>query len=84
MIDNVDPMMAKTRDKNPVSKLWMKIRNSPIMAHKLSECIKIDENFLTQVLDFVEDERTFNNLAYMKTTYEIVCQHILLCVCMFG
>jgi len=47
MINNVDPMMAKTRDKNPVSKLWMKIRSSPIMAHKLSECIKIDENFLT-------------------------------------
>jgi hypothetical protein len=29
-------MMAKTRDKNPVSKLWMKIKSSPIMAHKLS------------------------------------------------
>jgi len=72
MIDNVDPMMTKTRDKNPVSKLWMKIRNSPIMAHKLSECIKLDEIVLTQVLGFVEDQRTFNNLAYMKTSYKIV------------
>jgi hypothetical protein len=77
-------MKAKTRDKTPISKLWMKIRSSPITAHKLSEYIKIDENFLTQVLGFVEDERTFNNLAYMKTTYEIVYQHILWCVCMFG
>jgi hypothetical protein len=70
-------MMAKTCDKNPVSKLWMKIRSSPIMAHKLSECIKLDEIVLTQVLGFLEDERTFNNLAYMKTSYEIACQHIL-------
>jgi len=84
MINNVDPMMAKTRDKNLVSKLWTKIWSSPIMAHKLSECIKLDEIVLTQVLRFVEDERTFNNLAYMKTSYEIVWQHILLCVCMFS
>ncbi len=61
MINNVDPMMAKTRDKNRVSKLWMKIRSSPIMAHKLSECIELDEIVLTQVLGFVEDEKTFNN-----------------------
>jgi hypothetical protein len=49
MIDNVDPMMAKTCNKNPVSKLWMKIRSSPIMAHKLSECMKLDEIILIQV-----------------------------------
>jgi len=84
MINNVDLMMAKTCNKNPVSKLWMKMRSSPIMAHKPSECIKLDEIVLTQVLGFVEDERTFNNLAYMKTSYEIVWQHILLCVCMFS
>jgi hypothetical protein len=42
------------------------------MSHKLSECIKLDEIVLTQVLGFVKDERTFNNLAYMKTSYEIV------------
>ncbi len=77
-------MMAKTRDKNPVSKLWMNIESSPIMAHKLNKCIKLDEIVLTQVLAFVEDERTFNNLAYMKTSYEIVCEHILLCVRMFS
>jgi len=84
MINNVDPMTAKTCDKNLVSKLWMKIRSSPIIAHKLSECIKFDEIVLTQVLGFVEDERTFNNLAYMKTSYEIVWQHILLCFYMFN
>ncbi len=83
MINIVDPMMAKIRDKNLDSNLWMKIRNSPIMAHKLSECIKLDEIVLTWVLGFVEDERTFKKLAYMKTSYKIVCQHILLCVRMF-
>jgi hypothetical protein len=72
MIDNVDLMMIKTLDKNIVSKLWMKIQSSPIMAHKLSECIKFDEIILIQVLGFVEDERTFNNLTYMKTSYEVV------------
>jgi len=84
MIDNVDPMMAKTHDKNLVSKLWIKIKSSLIMAHKLNECIKLDEIVLTQVLGFVEDERTFNNLAYMKISYKIVWQHILLCVYMFS
>jgi ABC-type transport system involved in Fe-S cluster assembly fused permease/ATPase subunit len=54
------------------------------MAHKLSECIELDEIVLTQVLGFVEDEKTFNNLASMKTSYEIVWQHILLCVRMFS
>jgi hypothetical protein len=72
MIDNVDLTMIKTPDKNIVSKLWMKIKSSPIMAHKLSECIKFDEIILIQVLGFVEDERTFNNLTYMKTSYEVV------------
>jgi len=47
MINNVDPMMAKTRDKNAIDKFWMKIRSSPIMAHKLNECIKLDEIVLT-------------------------------------
>jgi len=62
----------------------MKIRSSPIMAHKLSEWIKLDEIVPTQALGFMEDERTFNNLAYMKTSHKIVQQHILLCVCMFS
>jgi len=68
MINNVDPMMVKTCDKNLVSKLWMKIGSFPVMAHKLNECFKLDEIVLTQVLGFMEDERTFNNLAYMKTS----------------
>jgi hypothetical protein len=72
MIDNVDPMIAKTYDKIPVSKLLMKIRSSPIMAHNLSEYIKLDEIILIEVLGSVEDERTFNNLTYMKTSYKIV------------
>ncbi len=33
---------------------------------------KFDEIILIQVLGFVEDERTFNNLTYMKTSYEVV------------
>ncbi len=42
------------------------------MVHKLSEYIKFDEIILIQVLGSMEDERTFNNLTYMKTSYEIV------------
>jgi hypothetical protein len=42
------------------------------MTHKLSEYIKFDEIILIQVLGFVEDERTFNNLTYMKISYKIV------------
>jgi hypothetical protein len=53
------------------------------MAHKLSEYIKFDEITLIQVLGSVEDERTFNNLTYMKTSTKLsnnrpccVCLHV--------
>jgi hypothetical protein len=39
------------------------IRSSPIETYKLSEYIKLDEIVLIQVLGFVEDERTLNNLT---------------------
>jgi hypothetical protein len=43
MIHNVELMMAKTFDKNQISRLWTKIKNSPILPHKLNEYSKLVE-----------------------------------------
>jgi hypothetical protein len=66
MIHNVELVMAKTFDKTPISRLWTKINNSPILPCKLNEYSKLVEIIIAQVLGFVENERTFNNMAYMK------------------
>jgi hypothetical protein len=51
-----------------------------ILAHKLTEYNKLTKITLIQVLCFVEDENTFNNLTFMKnrlwnhlTTHHDVC-----------
>jgi hypothetical protein len=41
MSHNAEPIMAKSSNKNRVSRLWMKINNSPILIRKLSEYKKL-------------------------------------------
>jgi hypothetical protein len=66
MIHNVELVMAKTFDKTPIFRLWPKINNSPFLPRMLNEYNKLVENIIVQVLGFVENERTFNNMTYMK------------------
>jgi hypothetical protein len=54
MIHNVELVMAKTFDKNPISRLWTKINNSPILLHKLNEYNKLAKITLVQVLGSME------------------------------
>jgi hypothetical protein len=58
--------MAKIFDKNPISRLWTKINNSPILPRKLNEYNKLAKIILIQVLVSMENEKTFNNMANMK------------------
>jgi hypothetical protein len=58
--------MVESSNKNLVSRLWMMINSSPIQICKLSEYKKLVEIAIIQVLGFMEDERNFSNLAFMK------------------
>lgn len=56
MTHNAKLVMAKGFNKNLISKLWMKINSSPILAWKLNEYNKLDEITLVQVLGPMENE----------------------------
>ncbi len=53
------------------------------MVHKLTEYMKLDEIVLIPVLGFVEDEKTFKNLTYMKTSH-CLTTHLVVCVHLFS
>jgi len=85
MSHNVEPIMVKSFDNNFVSRLWMKIISFPILICKLSEYKKLVEIAMVRVLGFVEDERTFSNLTFMKNRLRNrLTTHLDVCVCMFS
>jgi len=85
MSHNAEPIMVESSDNNFVSRLWMKIISFPIMICKLSEYKKLVEIAMVQVLGFVEDERTFSNLTFMKNRLRNrLTTHLDVCVCMFS
>jgi hypothetical protein len=85
MSHNAEPIMVKSSDNNFVSRLWMKIISFPILICKLSEYKKLVEIAMVQVLGFVEDERTFSNLTFMKNRLRNrLTTHLDVCVCMFS
>jgi len=67
MSHNVEGAMIKHSKLNPVTKLWMGIILFPFWVKKLNEYNKLVDIAMVQVLGFVEDERTFNNLSFMKS-----------------
>jgi ABC-type bacteriocin/lantibiotic exporter with double-glycine peptidase domain len=48
----------------------MRINSSLILNEKLSEYNKLAEITMVQVLGSIEDERTFNNLSFMKNEFQ--------------
>ncbi len=68
----------------PIIRMWLKIQFSPLLVLKLSEYIKVVEIAMVQILGLVEDERTFDNLAFMKSKLcNRLTTHLNLCVHMF-
>ncbi len=68
---------------NAITQMWLKIQSSPFLVLKLNEYIKVVE-IMVQVLGLVEDERTFSNLAFMKSKLcKRLTTHLDLCVHMF-
>jgi hypothetical protein len=64
---NFDPILHEESDLNPLTRMWCKVCGSPLLNHKLPKFIKFVEIIVVQVLNFIEDECTFNIMAFMKT-----------------
>jgi hypothetical protein len=67
MSHNVDVMMHEAFDMNPIICMWLKVQSSPLLVLKLSESMEVVKITMVQVLGSLEDERTFNNLTFMKS-----------------
>jgi hypothetical protein len=67
MNHNVDVMMHEAFDMNPIIWMWLKVQSSPLLVLKLSEYMKVTKIIMVQVLGSLEDEKTFNNLTFMKS-----------------
>jgi hypothetical protein len=58
--------MAEHSKLNLVTKLWMKIISSPILSEKFCEYNKLAEIVMIKMFESIEDEKTFNNIFFMK------------------
>ncbi len=55
-----------------------------LLIQKLNEYIKVVRIAMVQILGSIEDEKTCNNLVFMKSKlYNQLTTHLNLCVCMF-
>lgn len=85
MVHNAEDVLAEQNDLNPVTRIWRKVAASTILAHKLSEFMKLVELAVVQILDSTEDERTFSNLSFMKNKLRNrLTTHLDLCVRVFS
>jgi len=85
MIYNVQWVMYQPMDLNAMYKLW-KIYFSNVLLHvRLFEFLKVAKLFVIQIMGFVEDERIFSTLMFIKTRLHIqLCEHLDLVVYMFA
>jgi hypothetical protein len=67
MSHNIEAMMQEPSNVNLVTRMWLKIQFFPLLVLKLSEYIKVAEITMVQILGSIENERTFSNLAFMKS-----------------
>ena len=65
---NSKACMRKPIDINPVTCCWKIIdTNIAMLLHGLSEYLKVAEIVVAMVLGFVQDERTFSTVSFMKS-----------------
>jgi hypothetical protein len=66
MSHNGEGIMVEHSNFNPLSKLWKKINSFVNLNKKFNGYMKLAKIVIVQVLTFVEDQKTFNNIAFMK------------------
>jgi hypothetical protein len=85
MTHNAKSVIAKGFNEDPISKLWMMINSSPILACKLNEYNKLDEITLVQVLGPTKislDIQQFN--LHEKQFVKCLTTHLDVFVLMFN
>lgn len=66
MKSHASKAMERPGDVNPVTTLWQKLGCNALLLNKLSEYMKLAQIAVTAILGFVEDERTFSTLSFLK------------------
>jgi len=59
-------IVVKHYGSNLMSRLWKRISSCTILGEKCNEYMKLPQISMIQMLGFVEDAKTFNNLLFMK------------------
>jgi hypothetical protein len=57
----------KTRDKNPMTKLWHQLATNNLLVHHLFKFMQLVKLAIVKVINKVEDERTFSTLTFMNS-----------------
>jgi hypothetical protein len=64
-------------DLNPLSKLWKKLSNNALSSTYANEFMKVIKLVVIQIMGFVEDERTYLTLTFMKRRFHNrLCGHL--------
>jgi hypothetical protein len=72
MISSTQAAMSLPMTKNPLPWLWPKLSSNVLISTKLLEFMKDVEIAHVQVLESVENERTFSSLLFLKEQVEEV------------
>jgi hypothetical protein len=81
---NVQWAMDQPMDLNLVSRLWKKLFSHVLLCAQLFEFMKMAKLAINQIMGFMEDERTFSTLTFMKTRlHNHMYEHLDLVVQMF-
>jgi hypothetical protein len=84
MSHNVKALMPDSKYVNDGTHMWLKIQSFALLVQKLNEYMKVVKIAMVMVLGSVDDERTFSNLAFMKSKlHNYLTTHLDLCVHMF-
>lgn len=67
MNHNVKAVMRESKDVNHGTHKWLKIQSFGLLVQKLSEYMNVAKTTMVMVLGSMDNERTFNNLVFMKS-----------------
>ncbi len=65
--------MDQKMNLNPMFCLWMKLFTNALLCVMFNKFMKVVELVVVQIMGIVEDEKAFNNMAFMKTSFTINC-----------
>ncbi len=80
MLHNYKVTLCEKNQLNPLMRLWCKISTFVVLNLNLSKYIKLIEITVVQVIGSIEDEQTFNTIAFIKNKlHNYLNTHLDLC-----